>query len=473
MSRKFKFLTLGILPTMFVATTQVSVAYNVSNENELNNKNAETKCLKDINEITKTENEILFSKLLIANKENNCLLVCYKNGGYSIISLTNMEILEVVPFTKKFHNLQNENRKFLYKGLGTISLFNSEQINPTSNFSNGVFVKQVDYNKINSSISLIKKEMREQEKLSTTRKFVDPDDLPSDWISVPAHERNFVSVDYEVAFSHWFKSATIRNSFSYADGETFRYDGPDWEGPIYANEKNKDKKISGICGYIAVGMLIFYNELFHSSGYFDDAEISKYVLPTKELENQSAWNMWRENAHSLFPKLIPLFSKHSYQKTFFNEGINRWWHAKLISDTFLNSKKNEGKINYSYAGNYWLFDNIAKTIMVDRIPTLLCGLYGEGGEDKGHCIVAYGMDKKGRFLCHQGWPNKNSEYEKPEVDYNYSQTIINSIFFKNGFNFTIYNHSANPLRKLFNFKGTMVDSSYMENKVFARWNTFW
>ena len=68
---------------------------------------------------------------------------------------------------------------------------------------------------------------------------------------------------------------------------------------------------------------------------------------------------------------------------------------------------------------------------------------------------------------------KNSEYEKPEVDYNYSQTIINSIFFKNGFNFTIYNHSANPLRKLFNFKGTMVDSSYMENKVFARWNTFW
>ncbi len=81
MSRKFKFLTLGILSTMFVATTQVSVAYNVSNENELNNKNAETKCLKDINEITKTENEILFSKLLIANKENNCLLVCYKNGG--------------------------------------------------------------------------------------------------------------------------------------------------------------------------------------------------------------------------------------------------------------------------------------------------------------------------------------------------------------------------------------------------------
>jgi len=64
--------------------------------------------------------------------------------------------------------------------LGTISLFNSEQINPTSNFSNEVFVKQVDYNKINSSISLIKKEMREQEKLSTTRKFVDPDDLPSD-----------------------------------------------------------------------------------------------------------------------------------------------------------------------------------------------------------------------------------------------------------------------------------------------------
>lgn len=204
----------------------------------------------------------------------------------------------------------------------------------------------------------------------------------------------------------------------------------------------------GICGYVAINMLILYNEFFQSSGYYSKWESENFLKVSNNNFYESS-NLKMNLNSSIIPRLNSSFLKYLYQKTWFGDGVNYWWHAKYIAESLLYNKWKESKINYSYWGDYALGQPWNTIVNYNR-PTALGGSYtGVSNEDPeykklwegGHVVVAYGAYDDGRFLCNYGW------------DLDYSQMVIRKYHQYNDYNFVINNKSNGKLEKLFNFNG--------------------
>ncbi|WVN21633.1 hypothetical protein V2E26_01415 [Metamycoplasma gateae] len=205
----------------------------------------------------------------------------------------------------------------------------------------------------------------------------------------------------------------------------------------------------GICGYVAVNMLIMYNEFFKGSGYYNIWEKDNFLnLKGDNFDNKL--DLKNNINLSIIPNLNSNFLKYLYQKTWFGGGLNNWWQAKYISESILRNKWKNSEINYYYLGSNG--PKLTWDIITNQNkPTLFTGRYTGVSYDEdqskfwdgGHAIVGYGTYEDGRILCNYGW------------SLNHSQMIITQYdeHFEYSYSFGVGDIWSNKLEKSFNLNG--------------------
>lgn len=185
---------------------------------------------------------------------------------------------------------------------------------------------------------------------------------------------------------------------------------------------------NGVCEYIALLMLLVYNECFVSSGYFNNDDIKKYFTISNG-----------QSIDNYIPKINYKLLKNIFELN--DEATNI--DAGLVSRAL--SRFEENRYQDYYTKYAYFFTADPYSIIKKGIPTMLSFYLGK---KEGHNVVAYGYDlKKSMYLCHYGFQGSQ-----------YTQVLIN----RKPFNF-IYDWSIrdnkdvkNPVRKLFNYKGKLV-----------------
>ncbi|MGX9339888.1 putative cysteine peptidase [Mycoplasma sp. 527] len=392
---------------------------------------------------------------VVSNRIPNFLtgkMYWFNDKGYSVISNKTKKIYEVNPDLKFDNFYLREARQLEYLGNGgfneTIIIEPKEKILPHE--------RERDPNNLISSeyIHFKKSNYIEVKNAKTEKEFKK--------YKINKEKNGLIYADHEVANSWWFKVADYNNyglnseenSFIPNDNDEFQYYK---KFPSYytKSEQYLKKSNGGICGYVAINMLILYNELFESSGYYNSWERKTFLrIPNGSF---NSYNDLKTNLnYALIPQLDSNFLKYLYQKTWFGGGVNYWWQAKYIAESILNNKWYNSKINYSYWGDY-IFGQPWSTIVDYKRPTALAGFYTGVSQDdgdkklwkSGHVIVAYGAYEDGRFLCNYGW------------DKNYSQMIISKNHVAGDYNFVINNKKRDKLEKMFNYNGVKYDGNEM------------
>ena len=261
---------------------------------------------------------------------------------------------------------------------------------------------------------------------------------------------------YEVPYSWWFKTSSDINygwnspENSFNKNESNEYHFYKKFPPYYKTEYYLQKSKGGICGYVAMTMLMLYNEYFKGSYYFNDyektfIEVNKNNISFDELKVKSSIEQ------CVTPALDSNFLKYLYQKTWFADGLNSFWNFKYISDSMLYNKWKDSKLNYSYWGGDWNTGQPWNTIVKYKTPTVLGGDYVTIKKNAGHAIVAYGAYDDGRFLCNYGWSDK------------YTQVIVRKPYGLDKINIAINHKWNNELYKYFNLNGTLYSGIEVDN----------
>ena len=271
-------------------------------------------------------------------------------------------------------------------------------------------------------------------------------------------KNGLVYADKEVPYSWWFKTSYWKNfgfnspEYTYNENDDEKYHYYKQFKPYYKNSYLQKSK-GGICGYVAVTMLLLYNEYFKGSGYFDEFE-QQFIEQNNLFVDINENNLASSISNMVSPKLNSNFLKYLYQKTWFDKGTGPWWTYKYISESIIYNKWKNSKINYSYWGGSGAGGQPWRTVYEYNIPTTLAGLYSEYTSEKegGHVIVAYGAYKDGRFLCNFGWNDK------------YSQVIVKS---SSGYdwdsNFVINHKWGQNLNKYFKYNDKLYDGNEINN----------
>lgn len=382
-------------------------------------------------------------------------IVWYKNSGYSILDKDYLNILEVNPFYDTRNETLNnyESNSYIYSEPGQIreNMFYDKTLPGDHKHEPHDPFKKFKY----SDLEKVKNAKKEEFSKLGIREI----------------KNGFAYADYEVDHSWWFKTVSektygknsnINSSYEYLNENTKYYE----KYPSYYWKYYKKWTKKGICGYIGVISLLQYMELFKSSGYFSNWEINEFWETNNYTSNKFYDNFKLSDKYfindfyekNVLPKVTNDFVKYLYQKTWFYDGTNKWWHLKYISDSLIYSKWKASQINYSYWGDYTIFGKPYSTIKNYKTPTLLAGFYGhknvENEDEKiGHVITAYGVYEDGRFLANYGWNDQ------------FTQVITSSQLLNHGMNFSINNKSSNALKKMFNWNGQKIDGVEMTNKL--------
>jgi len=353
------------------------------------------------------------------------------------------------------------------------------EVNPNKSWEQKYANKILKYNQI-GKIEIIKSSTRDKT-ISGDRKRTDWEKIKdiekyknfkySDYLNVKnAIKDNFgkyqinqmknglVYADKEVPYSWWFKSSDFKNfglnsrnnSYNEDDDEKFHYYK---QFKPYYKEKYLQKSNGGICGYVAVTMLLLYNEYFKGAGYFDEYE-KEFILKSKYFLHINENNLAYYISNFVSPELNSNFLKYLYQKTWFANGTGEWWNYKYISESILYNKWKKSQINYSYWGNNGVIGRPWDIINEYNIPTTLAGLYSEysSKEKGGHAIVAYGVYNDGRFLCNFGWDDE------------YNQVIVKcSRGYRWDSNFAINHKWGKNLIKYFNYNDKLYTGIEIDN----------
>ncbi|MCV3753478.1 hypothetical protein OF364_01450 [Mycoplasma enhydrae] len=428
---------------LFLGSTILSLPFTIissklEKNNEINISLAKKIVLEDYKKITRMKDvKIKFTKYLQVDKNLRSLLVVYEKRGYSIISLANGKIIEVNPFSKKYLNLDKEvqNEKLLYKYLNDIKILDKDNKELKSNFKKEIFYNN-DENSLNLKIENL------DYKSSQNR------GKPEfEWPKGQSEKAPFVYADYEVPYSWYFKLSGS-NNHGYLDGSGYQiYKDYSNIEPYYKGKYYGQSPESGLCGYIAMNLLIMYRMLFYNSNYFNDWEKEEFVRPGEDIYHSN----YLDSNH--LPTLKPDFTKYLYQKTWFATGVDKWWNLKYIVDSFLKNKWQQGKINYSHWGDYSFFGKPWSTIVYNKTPTALAGLYSPGSTGKdGHVIVAYGANRDGRFLVNLGWGANDS------------QVFVTKELFSHGMNYALNDKSERKMgqNRFFSYNGELIDGSQFE-----------
>lgn len=272
-------------------------------------------------------------------------------------------------------------------------------------------------------------------------------------------KNNFMYADYEVKHSWWFKSSTEYNygdnvpEGSYIDNDLEQNNY--WRKyPSYYTKTGYYRKTAiGICGYIAMNMLIQYNEFFNGSGYYSDFEYDKFLQFEKNFSNITANNAYYDLYHYTLPTLRSDFTNYLYQKTWFGGGVGRIWEYKYIADSLILNKWKLGNINYKYwSPVFQTWDHSASYIRDYGVPTAIGGNYAYINKNTndygGHVIVAYGAYKHDhRFLANFGWTKT------------YSQVVL----YPSNWNdvIAIKHIKGQPLKKVFNWENELYSGPMM------------
>lgn len=242
------------------------------------------------------------------------------------------------------------------------------------------------------------------------------------------NEANIAKVDDGVAFGRMVPMRV-------ADG-----DHPIWNGEISADTEvpyswyfkrcavEFPTNSSGYCGYVAGSMLLAYNEIFKSTGYFSAAEASNYISPFR-----GSWTgSWNSSSSQNGPLGVPDLSD-SFPRTEWGQDIGGSAPNDIANaiNSFMAGKSKDYDL-YNYVS---VFSNIYDPIK-DGVPAAYFGNISmlNGGN---HVIVVYGKYNDGRLLCHFGW-----EYK--------TQVMMSRLgLFQEGGVLAVYNHSAHVHNKYF------------------------
>ncbi|MDR1697649.1 MAG: hypothetical protein LBR37_01870 [Erysipelotrichaceae bacterium] len=363
--------------------------------------------------------------------DNDYLLGVYNdNEGYAILHLTSGDFVEIAPFTVPPLN-----------DLGLFSI-NSKEIIPTGlkyfpmngiyehdkntasyiNLHDNSIIKETEIENVVFESELYSKaivdtnynysfnaELRGEVPIQANA--APRDGTPGDGL-YPAIN-GLLTADKEVPRSWYFKRSTHQ----------FAYDNP-------AYKENPD---GGSCGYVAIGLILSYAEIFSSTGYFSASESAKFISPYYGYENYSqAVPIIRDN---LIPYLYDLH-KRPYGTTPID--------ARWIVDEFLIGK------NKAYEDYMWLaFSATPSDPIKDGVPAIFFGNFDDPSdppERTNHAIVAYGYyntasgTPSDKFLTHFGW-KKNSQFSQVIM------TIPN--IFRFGGVYALYNKAPHVHNKYF------------------------
>jgi hypothetical protein len=372
--RKLRYLLVCLSLLNFCGITK-SGNITISNQaRKINNINSIAQIqLEDINNIDSSIHEIKSVDLVDSLSSNQLVLTSFYPSGYSIYDCNSKTIVEVIPNA----TLETTSDKYyvFLDGLHD----KSELISTTSDDEDDSLSQLNDYN--TSYFDALKQDSLYKE----------------NEISVVSDNNNPVYVEFYKYFE--------LNKYNYA-----------WD-------------TKGICGYVALSLILGYNEFIKCHGYFSYDEESKYIEPAQG------------------PMLIDTVPKISddFITYAFGIDIGESW-SQTIDDAakkFLTGKN----VEYELYNRYWHFGHVTDPIKNNDEPVILFGSLPNSpvtkdnadsassynGSYVNHAVVVYGYyPNDNRLICHYGWKN-HPEYTKAVIAY--------PSYFKLGSMFSIINKS--------------------------------
>ena len=325
--------------------------------------------------------------------DNQYVLVEFNPIGYLIYNVSNGDIVECAP-TSYSPYLKTKSKNLYY--LPMVGYF--------SNIS-GKYTNLMEEKEVNDlEFEAYKKESKRFHSESLTK--IDEKNLTRTYAGSKVDVKkvrknstvtnygftNLIYADTEVPYSWYFKKNGL--NFAIVDSDT------------------------GCCGYVALGLVLSYCEIFNSAGYFSEAQAESYITP------------YYGNQYGVGVPIVA--DEFLYELSDDPEGITQ---AEII-DTVHDFMYNKGKL-YTIEHTAGIFTNISKPIE-DGYPAIYCGtmpdFYGGSGA---HGVVVYGTYDNGDVLCHYGWLG-------------YSQVIMTNLgLFNQSGAISIYNRSEHVHNKYF------------------------
>ncbi|WP_373440218.1 putative cysteine peptidase [Metamycoplasma equirhinis] len=362
---------------------------------------------------------------IIHDKFNNPYIYANFNPfGYIIVSLVNNESIIIEPLRIN-NNFFDFKTKFNWFNLFSYGKPNNVNINTKDNFLfNEYSKKYFDLNKNLNDINLIneKKNITKKYKKNLNNIFAVP------LSNSPAIDHNvlyeIIYAEKEVPYSWWFKCSNWDEDFGYTDVQNLINLSEEWMNQSKednnTNEYNEYKKIhdtvmktnsnQGLCHYVALAMLLEYNEFFRSSNVFSEAQIKKYF---KYYRSHTFPNHFEQYEKPIPPEVSP--------KLVADLWVKHGWGAIITTSKYLKSVAYDFMFDkYALSVHHRLAGSIRPWKWIrDGYPCMIYGSFIPDPSDKynkktGHAVVAYGMYDNGRkLLCHYGWSG-------------YSQVIVSS-----------------------------------------------
>ncbi len=331
---------------------------------------------------------------------NDYVIATYGDLGYGILNVANDDVVEAAPFSPLPFDWNNEDVRYVpwvgfYERRGS-SFFDTktgEEISiDTLNYlgiESQRFVEQSIDDK-NEAVVEETRSIKKSKYINTT----------SNTTNYPL-ETGLIYADVEVPYSWYFK----RNATQYP-----------------ANTTNSKKE--GDCGYVAASLLLAYNEIFNSTGYFSKQQSAKYITPYTGIKLETGWDGVPTLADS-FPRDVWGQEIGSSVPSTINDAIHQ----------FMSGKGKEYEI-YNYV---WKFATVTDPIK-QGVPAAYFGNIPNANDDSkkiAHVVTAYGYYNNGDLLVHYGWDYK-------------SQVVMSQLgLFDLGGVIAIYNKSSHKHNKYF------------------------
>lgn len=328
---------------------------------------------------------------------NTYVLVEFNPVGYLIYNVSNGDIVECAPTSVSPYKNTNVNELYFLPMVGYFAKSAGQYTN------------------------IMEKEIIDNEKLlkykNESRRYHESALKTLDEANI---ERTRVGTEKQVRRSR--KNVTVTNHDYFTTTVTADVEVP-YSWYFKKNYNHFAAQSTGCCGYIGIGMLLSYCEIFLCKGYFSNYQSSSFV--TQYFGSELGEGVPRVNDYFL------------YELTENPGGATRSELVNAIYD-FLEDKT----VYYTVEETVGLFTDITKPIN-DGYPAVYLGTMPdfEGGVGS-HAVIVYGTYSNGSVLCHYGWPG-------------YSQVIMSSLgLFEKAGTISIYNHSNHFHHAYFMLNGT-------------------
>ena len=299
-------------------------------------------------------------KLLRDFADNDFLFVSFSEGGYGILNVAIDDVVQLAPFSPiPFDTSIPEIRYVPWMGFyeASESGIKNSVTKKTIDGSTASYLELLSRKYMSKAIADLEKE-RAQYNLRNGK---NPENERSALPSYPISD-GIITADHEVPNSWYFKRNIVE----------FPHNG------------------GGICGYVAASMLLAYNEIFNSTGYFSASETA-YLSPYDGVFDLST-GTWDG-----VPDLDDAFPQYAWGSGIGNS-VPSTIHSAI--DTFMAGKNKEYEI-YDYVS---IFSNIYDPIS-DGCPAAYFGYIDppNEGNAENHVVTVYGYYNNGNLLVHYGW----------------------------------------------------------------------